>query len=356
MSSLPEGTRPRSPWYAVNLSFTWPGLGQLWAGHRVAGGVLIAGYVLLATAAFVAAAWWPPSFALFVACAAGAIAIALGGLAHAYFMDRGRPVVLADELAPAGTDAWLVVLLSRLWPGLGHLAQGQWLPGIAFALGTLVVASVLVRLPALLGNLLYAAYGIVPAVLAYRGSPSRREVNAGPIRRLAQLAVVVPLLAGVLSMAVKAVALRAYRVPSESMSPTLKLDDRMFASRWPSGPPARGDVVVMLGPSPPTASFVRRVIALPGETVEIQDKVVFIDGRALAESYAVHGDPKVQPGEVSPRDNLRPLRVPEGCVFVLGDNRDNSNDSRFWGPVASSSLRGRVTLRYWPLARAGPVR
>ena len=112
----------------------------------------------------------------------------------------------------------------------------------------------------------------------------------------------------------------------------------------------------MLRPSPPTASFVRRVIALPGETVEIQDKEVFIDGRALAESYAVHGDPKVQPGEVSPRDNLRPLRVPEGCVFVLGDNRDNSNDSRFWGPVASSSLRGRVTLRYWPLARAGPVR
>ena len=131
--------------------------------------MLIAGYVLLATAAFVAAAWWPPSFALFVACAAGAIAIALGGLAHAYFMDRGRPVVLADELAPAGTDAWLVVLLSRLWPGLGHLAQGQWLPGIAFALGTFVVASVLVRLPALLGILLYAAYGIVPAVLAYRG-------------------------------------------------------------------------------------------------------------------------------------------------------------------------------------------
>ena len=113
--------------------------------------------------------------------------------------------------------------------------------------------------------------------------------------------------------------------------------------------PQRGDVVVL---TPPISSgkkdFIKRVIALGGETVEVKDKTVFINGRILNEPYKYCSKTDIRPGE---RDNLPPFTIPEGSLFVMGDNRDKSYDSRMFGPVPIENIRGKAVFIYWPLTR-----
>jgi signal peptidase I len=102
--------------------------------------------------------------------------------------------------------------------------------------------------------------------------------------------------------------------------------------------------------------MVKRVVGLPGDTVELRDKKVWVNGLKLYEPYAWRADSTVYPANLAPRDNFGPVTVPERAWFVLGDNRDNSNDSRMTGCVAASSVIGRAYRIYWPLDRAGPPR
>jgi len=131
----------------------------------------------------------------------------------------------------------------------------------------------------------------------------------------------------------------------------------------PSRSIRRGDILVFKFPEDPRRDFIKRAIGLPGETIEIRDKTVFVNGRLLEEPYAVHtdtrtwpDDPRV-PEQERRRDQLASLRVPEGSVFALGDNRDHSDDSRDWGPVSIQNVKGRALLVYWSLRPAdGPAR
>jgi len=122
----------------------------------------------------------------------------------------------------------------------------------------------------------------------------------------------------------------------------------------------RGDVVVFRFPQNPSRDFIKRVIGLPRETVAIRDRIVTIDGRVLSEPYVFHADDRVWPDEANVpeekrrRDQLAPTRIPEGAYFVMGDNRDDSSDSREWGPVPERNLVGRGLLVYWSLAPASP--
>ncbi len=126
-----------------------------------------------------------------------------------------------------------------------------------------------------------------------------------------------------------------------------------FASILPARAVRRGDVVVFRYPGDPTRVFIKRVVALPGESVMIRDKRVFVDGRLLDEPYAFHADDSVWPDEASVppdrrrRDQLSPRTVAPGSYFVMGDNRDDSNDSRFWGAVPAANLEGRALFIYW---------
>jgi signal peptidase I len=111
------------------------------------------------------------------------------------------------------------------------------------------------------------------------------------------------------------------------------------------GGPQRGDVVVFEPPNRPSEDYVKRIIALPGETVEIRNGQVLINGQPLDQSY--------QPG--TPSYTMPPRVVPEGQVFVLGDNRNNSNDSHNWGPLPIENIVGRAWLSYWPPDRWGTI-
>lgn len=159
---------------------------------------------------------------------------------------------------------------------------------------------------------------------------------------------------------------QAFEVPSPSMEKNVLTGDRILINKFLYAPAAaaarpflpvrgvaRGDVVIFRFPEDPRRDFVKRVVGLPGETVAIRDRVVRIDGRPLPEPYAFHSDDRVWPDDPAipedrrRRDQLPPRVVPPDSYFVLGDNRDDSSDSRFWGPVPEGRLLGRAMFVYW---------
>jgi signal peptidase I len=146
-------------------------------------------------------------------------------------------------------------------------------------------------------------------------------------------------------------------VPSESMSPTILVGDHFFLDKvgFPANYPEtlqrylptrtiqRGEIVALWSPENPKLRLVKRVIGLPGETLEVRHRRVYINGRALEEPYAVHEDSR----EFDRRDNFGPVEIPADHFFMMGDNRDNSNDSRFWGFAPRASLIGTPLFVYW---------
>jgi signal peptidase I len=143
---------------------------------------------------------------------------------------------------------------------------------------------------------------------------------------------------------------RTYRNVTGSMDPTLSLGDRLIAVR--TGSVNRGDIVTFEYPLHREAIFTKRVVAIAGDTVEIRAKRLFVNGDAVAEPYAIHLDPTVYPAMASlpepfrSRDNFGPVQVPPGAYVVLGDNRDQSSDSRYWGFVPRENINGRVIFLF----------
>jgi signal peptidase I len=136
-----------------------------------------------------------------------------------------------------------------------------------------------------------------------------------------------------------------FKFATTSMMPTVHQDDFLMIGprAYDNQAPQRGDLIVFIYPRDPSKRFLMRVIAIEGETVEIKNKQVFIDGQPLQESYKIHEDSAVD----NSRDDFGPLRIPARHCFVLGDNRDNSNDSRFWGALPLTDVKGQALYVYW---------
>ena len=143
-------------------------------------------------------------------------------------------------------------------------------------------------------------------------------------------------------------------IPSNSMDPTLHIGDRLLVDkvsyRWQ--PPHRGDIVVFNPPSQlvemgyqTSQAFIKRIIGEPGETIQVTEGRVLINGQPLPEPYIVE----------APQYDMPAVRIPPGYVFVLGDNRNDSNDSHVWGPLPQPNLIGKAKLRFWPMDRLGSV-
>jgi signal peptidase I len=160
---------------------------------------------------------------------------------------------------------------------------------------------------------------------------------------------------------------QAFKIPSGSMEDNLKIGDHIVVNKFIYGPQAagflgglvplrdvrRGDIVIFRFPQQPAIDFVKRVVGLPGDTVSIENKVVFINGNRLDEPYVILDDGHVYPrSEYLPpvhrdRDQMAPFEVPAGRYFVMGDNRDHSHDSRYWGTVPRTMIKGRAFMVYW---------
>jgi signal peptidase I len=139
------------------------------------------------------------------------------------------------------------------------------------------------------------------------------------------------------------------RVEGTSMAPSLADRERIFVNKfvYRFGPIHRGDVVVFWYPLDPSKSFIKRVIGLPGETVEIRRGRVYINGRLLREPYVLP--------QYADRASYPPVRVPPDEYFVLGDHRDSSNDSRMFGPVPRRFIYGKAVFAYWPVEYFGLI-
>jgi signal peptidase I len=165
----------------------------------------------------------------------------------------------------------------------------------------------------------------------------------------------------ILALFIRTFVVQAFKIPSGSMKDTLLIGDHILVNKFiygvklpfadttliPVKEPKRGDIVVFRFPEEPDKDFIKRVIGIPGDVVEIQRKQVFVNGKPLNDDYGIYTDPHVIPGALQPRDNFGPVRVPEGKLFVMGDNRDHSYDSRFWGFVDMDAVKGKAFMIYW---------
>lgn len=135
---------------------------------------------------------------------------------------------------------------------------------------------------------------------------------------------------------------RAYRINGLSMFPTLAENETVVMRAFaPQNPPRRGELTILAFPGGPAEDYLKRVIGLPGDRIEIRNKTVFLNGTRLNEPYVRHEDGFSLPAAVSPRDNLSPLTIPPDCFFVMGDNRDRSYDSRHFQCIEGSRFKGR---------------
>jgi signal peptidase I len=176
-------------------------------------------------------------------------------------------------------------------------------------------------------------------------------------------ALVVALL---LAVVIRSFVVQAFKIPSGSMIPTLAIGDHILVNKFvygvrlpylrteilPVSQPRRGDVVVFIYPQDEDKDFIKRVIGVAGDTVEVRDKRVIVNGEPAGDPFA-RFDSHEQDRTLSPRDNFGPFTVPAGYIFVMGDNRDHSYDSRFWGPVALDKVKGKAFLIYWSWDGAG---
>ncbi len=189
----------------------------------------------------------------------------------------------------------------------------------------------------------------------HSGDTRRRSV----VRETVELVV----FAVIIALVLRAFVIQAFRIPSSSMEDTLLVGDFILVDKVTFGPridfgpldgrlpglrePRTGDVIVFRYPLDTTKDFVKRLIAGPGQTVRIEDRNVYVDDTLVPEPETLkHGDPRVLPGSYSNRDNFGPVTVPEGHYFFMGDNRENSKDSREWGFVPEENIKGKATIVY----------
>jgi signal peptidase I len=169
------------------------------------------------------------------------------------------------------------------------------------------------------------------------------------------------IIAVLLALFIRAFVVQAFKIPSGSMETTLLIGDHILVNKFIYGikipiidkelihfsDPKHGDIVVFQYPEDRTKDFIKRVVGLPGDRVEIKDKQVYVNDQLLNEPYAIHTDGRILPAGVSQRDNKPQFVVPPHSLFVMGDNRDNSHDSRFWGFADMNDLRGKAFIIYW---------
>ena len=169
------------------------------------------------------------------------------------------------------------------------------------------------------------------------------------------------LVAIVLALFIRTFVIQAFKIPSGSMKETLLIGDHILVNKFiygikipftqttivPIKDPKPGDIVVFEFPEDPEKDFIKRVIGVAGDVVEVHDKKVYVNHKLLNHDPGIYTDPYSFPASVQPRDNFGPVKVPPNSFFVMGDNRDQSYDSRFWGFVDLKAVKGKALIIYW---------
>ncbi|HEY6838916.1 MAG TPA: signal peptidase I [Geobacteraceae bacterium] len=169
------------------------------------------------------------------------------------------------------------------------------------------------------------------------------------------------IIAVILALTIRTFIVQAFKIPSGSMEDTLAVGDHILVNKFIYGThipftdkrvlklrdPRRGDVIVFEYPEDPSKDFIKRVIGTPGDEVQVIDKRVYVNGKMYENPHEIHKEKETIPKEQNPRDFFGPVKVPEDSYFVMGDNRDRSYDSRFWGVVKRDKIKGLAFIKYW---------
>jgi signal peptidase I len=262
---------------------------------------------------------------------------------------------------------WAAGLFSYLVPGLGQVYNGKALRGLLFyclysLLGSVVFVTALKTMRHEFSGfhvflfffflLLSVATFIAIIVDAIRGAKKAKSFQPQNYNRWFVYVLAIILSLGVgwsLKLAIRDVMLKPYRAPTGSMSPSILPGDYFLSNKlyFCSQNPKRGDIAIFAYPLDEKLDYIKRIVGLPGDTLEIRGKTVFINGEPLNEPYALFL-------ELEQRNDTDPVVIPANQYFMIGDNRDNSMDSRHFGPVERSKLRGKPTFVYWSMKKAFP--
>jgi signal peptidase I len=251
----------------------------------------------------------------------------------------------------------VAAILSSLAPGLGQLYNGQVVKGIIFLVSVLLIPFIL-----FLTGLQYSFYGLITILLlfmffllfiigeAFYAATKKKEFILKPYNKWYIYLVIILLInsAALIPpnfLANKVLGFGSFKMPTGSMEPTLSVGDHLIANLkyFKKNELQRGDLVIFKYPEDPAKDFMKRIIALEGEKIEIKNKQVYINDVPLSEGHEAHPDNEFYPE----RDNFGPVVVPSDHCFVMGDNRDNSMDSRHWGSVPLRNIKGKPLYIYW---------
>jgi len=169
------------------------------------------------------------------------------------------------------------------------------------------------------------------------------------------------LVAILIALFIRTFVVQAFKIPSGSMKQTLQIGDHILVNKFvfgvkipywnktiiPLKSPQRDDIIVFKYPVDPNKDFIKRVIGVGGDVIESRDKQLYVNHKLVNHDFGVHTDPRILSGSNKPRDNFGPITVPENALFVMGDNRDESYDSRFWGFVDLKAVNGKAFIVYW---------
>ncbi|KPQ35616.1 MAG: signal peptidase I [Phormidesmis priestleyi Ana] len=338
----------RDCWLAVNLSGLMPGLGQCYGQQWIKGLLIMAvffGLVIQALWSLLAAegntvhAFWK----------AGIAAIVYFLNIWDAFATSGQPLhPLGDKRR--GRDLWYGVFLSQILPGLGQLYLNKALAGAVFLVVGVGLSMLANYQPVVLP--MACTVWSIAGYHAYRSTPinpGREQSRSGQMLMVVVIGgLLLRLTIGSLPMWIDRSVMQCI-VPSESMVPTLQVNDRIFVSRDRNYLPKTGDIVVFeatdqaieIVEAEPQSLFVKRIVGLPGQEVEVKDQQVWINKRPLTESYIT----------VQADYAWGPAVVPSESYFVLGDNRNASADSHVWGFLPRANLVGEAYKIYWPAQR-----
>jgi len=165
----------------------------------------------------------------------------------------------------------------------------------------------------------------------------------------------------ILALFIRTFVVQAFKIPSGSMKQTLQIGDHILVNKFiygvkipflrttiiPVKNPERGDIVVFKFPGDPGKDYIKRVVGVGNDVIKIRDKQVYVNGEPLNHDFGFYTDLQIIPAVTQPRDNFGPVTVPENSLFVMGDNRDHSYDSRFWGFVGLKAVKGKAFIIYW---------
>lgn len=352
----------KHPWFAVFLSVLLPGAGQIYGEKRLRGVIFIFVYALLSVIGITGIVGFilledAAMSRLFILTTLISIIIIL--IFSIYILFDAYKIAKAynvNQQINIDKDnkkkAWLAALLTYLFCGIGQFYNKQIIKGCAFLI-TAIILYIIADKYYIFQILLFPLY-----LFAMKDAfDSAERINGSERRFLDQekIAVKAFILAMLLfhltpfAQITKTHIIQAFKIPAGSMLPTLEIGDRIFVDKTTEAKTSvkRGDILIFVYPKDEKKDFIKRVIGLAGDKIEIKDKEIYINGDKIIENYVIHKDPHIKPKEYEPRDNMGLITIPSDSLFVLGDNRDQSYDSRYWGFVKTDKVKGKALKIYW---------